>query len=66
MQITHSEPSAALLAGVLENLLNYLLRDCGHSAHRAGLLLARLAEDPDADGGLRQTCQRLSEHLEGF
>jgi hypothetical protein len=62
MQATRPDP--ALLAGALDHLLNYLLRGCGHSAHRAGLLLARLAEEPAAGAELRLACQRMSDRLD--
>lgn len=55
--------SAELLAGALDNLLNYLLRGCGQSARRAGLLLERLANDPAADHEFRLACQHMSDRL---
>lgn len=63
-QASHPQLPAALLAGTLDHLLRFLLNGCDHSAHRAAMLLDRLAADPGADGELRAICRRMSDHLE--
>jgi hypothetical protein len=55
---------AQLIAGVLEHFACYLKTGSKQAAHRAVLLLERLALDPDADAGVREYGQELAETIE--
>lgn len=55
-----------LMAAVLEHLACYMQTGRPRSAHLAGLLLGRMAHDPDVDADLGARCRLLMEVLEGL
>lgn len=54
---------AQLIAGVLEHFACYLQTGSLQAAHRAVLLLERLALDPDVDGAVREHGRTLAETI---
>lgn len=52
-----------LIAGLLEQFGCYLQTGSAHAAHRATLLLERLAGDPNVDPSLRARGEALAETL---
>ncbi len=52
-----------LIAGVLEHFACYLQTGSVQAAHRAVLLLERLALDPDVDEGVREHGEELAEAI---
>ncbi len=60
--------SPLLIAGVMEHVACYLQCGSVQAAHRAVLLLERLALDSDVDAAVREHAQDLAEaihHLPG-
>ena len=54
---------AQLIAGVLEHVACFLQSGSAQAAHRAALLLERLALDPDVDDGVREHGEELAEAI---
>ena len=52
-----------LIAGVLEHFACYLQTGSVQAAHRAALLLERLALDPDVDNGVRKHGEELAQAI---
>lgn len=62
-----TQPTAALFAGALDNLMRHTLTGCCQAAHHAAHLLERLSDQPDVDSETRCLCGRMCEALEaGF
>jgi hypothetical protein len=62
-----SDPESAnerLVAGALGDLARHMTTGCPRTAERAALLLARVAEDSDADPHLRAHARELVDILE--
>lgn len=55
--------SNSMLAGTLAILLQHCLSTCPISGLQAAELLARLADDPTLDEGLRDYCDQFSRRL---
>jgi hypothetical protein len=53
-----------LIAGALEHFTCFLRTGSGQAAHRAALLLERLARDPDVDSEVRRQGSALAETLD--
>lgn len=54
---------AQLIAGVMEHVACYLQSGSGRAAHRAVLLLERLALDSDVDEAMREHAQDLADAI---
>lgn len=55
---------AQLIAGALKHFACYVQTGSVQAAHRAVLLLERLALDPDVDEGVREHGRELAETIE--
>lgn len=55
---------AQLIAGVLEHLACYLQTGSVQAAHRAALLLGRIARDADIDERVREHGRALADTIE--
>lgn len=55
--------SQQLLAGTLAILLRHYLTGCPATSLQAAGLLERLADTPDLDRDLRDSCEQLSSYL---
>lgn len=57
-------PPARLVAGALAHLARHMTTGCPHAAELAALLLARVADDSEADPHLRAHARELVDILE--
>ncbi|MBK6630112.1 MAG: hypothetical protein IPG33_03230 [Betaproteobacteria bacterium] len=63
--IASDEPAPTrLVAGALAHLARHMTTGCPRAAELAALLLARIAEDPDADPHLRAHARELVDIME--
>ena len=58
------QPPARLVAGALAHLARHMETGCPRASHLAILLLAKVADDPEADPHLRRHARDLVEVLE--
>ncbi|MCC7099046.1 MAG: hypothetical protein IT500_05615 [Rubrivivax sp.] len=63
-QNLNDAPPARLVAGALAHLARHMTTGCPRAAELASLLLARVAEDADADPHLRAHAHELVDILE--
>jgi hypothetical protein len=62
--LQHEPPPARLVAGALAHLARHMTTGCPRAAELAALLLARVAEDGEADPHLREHARELVDILE--
>jgi hypothetical protein len=62
--LQHEPPPARLVAGALAHLARHMTTGCPRAAELAALLLARVADDSEADPHLREHAQELVDILE--